>query len=97
MTWLGLATAAGITPAGLRKIRKGDVIPKQETLVSLEKALQLPPGSLHVERPTLFWEPPTEQTVLIAIKVDRAVSHAQLVNIRTTLQTVANALTKEID
>lgn len=46
MTWSELAEEVGISVAGLRRIRNGEVQPKFRTLRSLETALQMPPTSL---------------------------------------------------
>jgi transcriptional regulator with XRE-family HTH domain len=46
LSWDQVAARAGITTAGLRRIRRGEVRPRTPTLVQLEIALRLPPGAL---------------------------------------------------
>lgn len=46
LTWAAIAQHAGITDAGLARIRKGEVKPRRDTLAKLERVLGVEPGTL---------------------------------------------------
>ena len=107
-TWDELADAAGITPAGLRKIRAGDASPRRSTVRQIESALRVPVGYLdelfglsRAVNADVRIEYHREDTASIAVTVPvfllAATSVAERARVSRLLSTIAVALLSDDD